>query len=50
MAEQQIRSTTTYDVTVSMETGGSRVINVPALNGLSVGEQVRVDGSTILPR
>lgn len=50
MAEQQIRATTTYDVTVTMETGTSRVINVPELNGLTVGEQVRVDGNTILPR
>lgn len=50
MAEQQIRATTTYDVTVTMETGNARVINVPALNGLTVGEQVRIDGSTILPR
>ncbi|WP_051278697.1 glycine zipper 2TM domain-containing protein [Solimonas flava] len=50
MAEQQIRATTTYDVTVTMETGNARVINVPALNGLTVGEQVRIDGNAILPR
>ena len=50
MAEKKIRSTITYDVTVSMESGGSRVINVPALNGLAVGTPVRVNGSTIGPR
>ena len=50
MAEQQIRATNTYDVTVSMETGSTRVINVPELGGLSTGEKVRIDGNTILPR
>lgn len=50
MAEKKIRSTVTYDVTVTMESGGTRVINVPATNGLAVGTPVRVDGSTILPR
>src|SRR3546814_1394455 len=44
MAEQQIRATNTYDVTVSMETGSTRVINVPELGGLSTGEKVRIDG------
>jgi outer membrane lipoprotein SlyB len=50
MAEKQIRATTTYDVTISMESGGSRTINVPELGGLSVGEHVRVNGNTISPR
>ncbi|NGY05491.1 glycine zipper 2TM domain-containing protein [Solimonas terrae] len=50
MAEQQIRATTAYDVTVSMETGSTRVINVPDLGGLTVGERVRIDGNTIVPR
>lgn len=50
MIEKNVRSTTTYDITVSMEAGGTRVINVPELNGLAVGEAVRINGNTILPR
>lgn len=49
-AEEQIRAAVTYDVTIAMESGGSRTINVPALNGLAVGQPVRVDGNAIAPR
>ncbi|MDN5939768.1 MAG: DUF3558 domain-containing protein [Salinisphaera sp.] len=37
-----------YAVTVDMEAGGSKVITVPDASGLSVGQQVKVNGSNIV--
>lgn len=39
-----------YVVRVDMESGGTRAINVPEVGGLAVGQEVRVDGQTIIPR
>ncbi|HEY0973399.1 MAG TPA: glycine zipper 2TM domain-containing protein [Solimonas sp.] len=48
--EKRARATTTYDVTINMESGGSRVINVVDVGPLAVGSAVRVDGNNIMPR
>lgn len=48
--EKRARATTSYDITVSMETGGTRVVSVVDPAGLSVGSRVRVDGSNLIPR
>lgn len=48
--EKRARATTSYDITVSMETGGTRVVSVGDPAGLSVGSRVRVDGSNLIPR
>lgn len=45
--EKRVRATETYDVSIAMENGSQRTINVAALNGLSVGSQVRVQGDSI---
>lgn len=50
MIEKNVRSTSTYDVTITMEAGGTRVINVPEINDLTVGTPVRLNGNAILPR
>ena len=51
MIEKKARTTTDYDVTIAMESGGTRVIRIPNLdNGPSVGQAVRVNGNTITPR
>ena len=48
--EKRARATPSYDITVSMETGGTRVVSVGDPAGLSVGSRVRVDGSNLIPR
>lgn len=48
--EKRARSTTTYDVSVTMDDGSQRLINVAELGGLTVGSKVRVEGNTIYPR
>lgn len=41
---------TYYAVTVSMEAGGSRTVNVASASALSVGQQVKVNGNNIVLR
>lgn len=48
--EKQVRASNTYDVTVSMDDGSSRMINVVDLGGLQVGTKVRVDGANLILR
>jgi len=45
--EKQARTTTFYRVTVAMKAGGSRTVSVETLNGLSVGDRVRVIGDNL---
>ena len=48
VAEKHIRGSTVYDVTVSLDNGGSRVVRVEDAAGISTGERVRVEGSNII--
>ncbi|MDE2150060.1 MAG: glycine zipper 2TM domain-containing protein [Gammaproteobacteria bacterium] len=48
--EGEVRSTTIYRVTVAMDAGGTRTIDLAAPGGLAVGAQVRINGNTITPR
>lgn len=45
--EKQSKASTYYRVTVSMDTGGTRVIDVNALNGLATGTKVKVVGNNL---
>lgn len=45
--EKQARASTYYHITVNMESGGSRTVDVSELNGLSSGQKVRVVGNNI---
>lgn len=49
-AEGNIRSNTTYQVSIAMDNGSSRQIMLQQTNGLTVGAKVRVNGNTISPR
>jgi len=49
-AEKKIRSKTFYRVTVSMEAGGTSVIDVPDTSGISVGTSVRVENGNLFLR
>lgn len=46
-AEKRYNSTTTFDVTVRMEDGTTRTVNLPEPGGYSVGDKVRVEGSSL---
>lgn len=48
--EKRVRATVSYDVSVAMDDGSSRTINVTELGGLTVGQSVNVEGTTIAPR
>lgn len=45
--EKRAKGTTYYHVTVDMETGGTRTIDVDALNGISTGSKVKVVGNNL---
>ena len=45
--EKRINGTTYYNVTVSMENGGTQTAKVGALNGLGVGSKVKVVGNDL---
>lgn len=45
--ERRINSVTYYHVTVAMEDGGSRTIDLKQLNGLVVGSKVKVKGNDL---
>lgn len=49
-AEKRLRSETFYRVTVAMEAGGTQQVDVADATMLSVGDQVRVQGNTIVMR
>jgi len=49
-AEGNIRSNTTYQVSIAMDNGSSRQITLQQTGGLAVGAKVRVNGNTISPR
>jgi outer membrane lipoprotein SlyB len=46
--EKRIKGTTFYRVTVSMENGGTQLVDVEALNGLAVGSKVKVVGNNLV--
>jgi outer membrane lipoprotein SlyB len=48
--EKQVRANMTYDITVSMEDGTTRVVNVADASGVGVGTKVRVEGQNIYLR
>lgn len=45
--EKRAKGTTYYRVTVSMESGGTRSVDVDALNGLTTGSKVKVIGNNL---
>lgn len=45
--EKRAKGTTYYRVTVSMESGGTRTMDVATLNGLSTGAKVKVVGNNL---
>lgn len=47
--EREIRSTTTYRVTVRMDDDSTRVVTLASPQGYSVGSKVRVVGGTLQP-
>lgn len=46
-SEKRYNSTTEFRVTVSMESGGSRTVQVKSLNGAGIGSKVKVSGDSI---
>ena len=50
MAEKEIRSETVKRLTLSMEDGSVRTVDLKELNGLGVGAKVKVSGNTVYPR
>lgn len=44
-AEKRYNATKEYRVTVALENGGSRTVNMGSLNGVSVGSRVKVVGN-----
>lgn len=48
--EKRVRTTTTYDISVAMEDGSTRVVNVADATGVSVGTKVRVEGNNLYVR
>ena len=46
-AERRYNATTRYRVTVSMEGGGTRTVEVPDLAGIGVGTHVKVSGGDL---
>lgn len=45
--EKRAKGTVYYHVTVAMETGGTRSVDVESLNGLATGSRVRVIGNNL---
>jgi len=45
--ERRMNSEVFYAVTVKMDEGGSRTVNVDELNGLTVGSKVKVSGGNL---
>ncbi len=45
--EKRVRGTIYYHVTVAMENGGTREVDVNVLNGLSTGSKVKVIGNNL---
>jgi len=45
--EKRAKGTTYYHVTINMESGGSRTLDVDALNGLAAGSKVKVIGDSM---
>jgi len=45
--EKRSKSTVSYDVSVRMDKGGTRVINMTQLSGFTVGDKVRVTGDSL---
>jgi outer membrane lipoprotein SlyB len=45
--ERRIKGTPLFHVTVAMENGGTRTVDIGALNGLSVGSKVKVVGNSL---
>lgn len=49
-AEKRLRAKTYYEVSVAMESGGTRVVQVADASMLSVGDKVRVEGNDLVLR
>jgi len=49
-AEKKIRAKTFYQVSVSMETGGTRVVEVASAEGIDVGTKVHVKNGSLFLR
>lgn len=48
--EKQVRATTHYRVSVSMETGGYQTVELASPEGYTVGQRVKVVGGALQPR
>ena len=48
-AEKQIRSRTVQRLTIRMDNGNMRTIDVEQLNGMTIGTKVKVAGNTVYP-
>jgi outer membrane lipoprotein SlyB len=48
--EKTVRSTTHYEVSVSMEGGGYQTVSLADASGYSVGQRVKVVGGSLQPR
>ena len=49
-AEKEIRATNSYDVSIRMDDGSTRVINMTDTAGLTVGSKVKVNGNMVAYR
>ncbi len=47
--EQQVNTTTVFQVAVNMEAGGQRIVTLGNANGIAPGTRVHVDGNNLLP-
>ncbi len=47
--EQQVTSTTVYQIAVNMDAGGQRIITLPSANGIGPGMRVHVYGNNLQP-
>jgi outer membrane lipoprotein SlyB len=47
--EKRVNSTTVYQVTVNMDSGGTRELAIDSAGGLAIGARVRVEGGNLVP-
>jgi len=47
--EQQVTSTTVFQVAVNMDAGGQRMVTLNSADGIAPGTRVHVDGNNLLP-
>ena len=46
--EKRRNTSTVYEVTIDMESGGNRTVNLASASGFSVGDEVRVSGDRLV--